>query len=249
MKNKKIKFLTLAMGVLLSSTIVCNATLNLDKNVTKEDQAVMFKEATKQANIGKNYIEHIKITNSKGYIIDQYVDRENYLEQVDEYEKGELLTRKIFYDKGSKVLSIGKDNHEYEGVIMNLDTEISKANKKLFKEISQLESWVKEDLGRYENTVFKKENISDSSIVKYSSKDVNFYFDKDTNFLLKKEELINGEVTQTIEYEKIDKTSKLSKSLFKQESPLIKGYTGYLSSLKVNHINANKEVPLNEAMG
>lgn len=132
---------------------------------------------------------------------------------------------------------------------MNLDSEISEANKKLFKEISQLESWVKEDLGRYENTVFKKENISGSSIVKYSSKDMNFYFDKDTNFLLKKEELINGEVTQTIEYEKIDKTSKLSKSLFKQESPLIKGYTGYLSSLKIKQINAGKEVPLNEAKG
>lgn len=70
MKNKKIKFLTLATGVLLSSTIVCNATLNLDKNVTKEEQAVIFEEATKQANIGANYIEHIKITNSKGYIIE-----------------------------------------------------------------------------------------------------------------------------------------------------------------------------------
>ncbi|MFR2317586.1 hypothetical protein [Terrisporobacter sp.] len=249
MKIKKIGFFMLIIGIFTSASIISNAALDSNEKVSKKEITSLLEEAEEQSNIDNGYLEHITISTEDGYVLDTYVDRENYLEQIDEYENGELVSRKIFYDEGRKLLSIGKDNGEYGAVVMTLDPEIAAENKRLFDEVSQIESYVSDVSKSSRSISFKKKQILDSSIVKYSSKNINLYFDESSNnFLTKQEDLKDGKVYQTTEYEKISKKSKAGKSLFSQTSPLNNNESGsILDDIETIYINQEKDVPLDEA--
>ena len=190
MKKKIIGSCILIVGILLSGSVVYNETTEKLRNVTRKEQLEVFEEAKKQADIGNNYIEHITEIQSDGYTIDTYVDRENGLEQMDTYENNELVNRMIFYDKGSKYLSIGEDDQEFEGVMTKLDESIAKENEKNFENYSQFEDDILSTLEQGKGTFFREEKTSDTSVIKYISRNLNLYFDKESKFLVKKEELL-----------------------------------------------------------
>lgn len=248
MKIKTIAIFILGLSMLVSSSIIVNTALNSNDEVKQGEITSIFQNAISQADVDEEYIEHHRITHANGDSIETYVDRANYLEQIDTYENNELVSRQIFYDEGSKLLSIGKNNDKYEAVVMTLDSEIADENKRLFEEISEMERFISDDLEEYEKDSFKKIKDKDSSILKYSSDKINLYFDEETNFLLKKEYIKDGDIYQTIEFEKIDKTSKLYQSLFEQNAP-IKGKNINLNNLETTYINQGKDVPLEEAKG
>ena len=239
----------LVVGILLSSSIVYNETTNSLKNVIRKEQLEVFEKATKEADIGNSYIEHITEIESNGYVTDTYVDRENYLEQMDKYENNELINRMVFYCKGNKFLSIGKDIDQYEGVITLLDSSIAKENKKNFEQYSQFKNEIITTLEQGKSTFFREEKTSDSSVIKYISRNLNLYFDRETKFLLKKEELVGDKITKNIKFEKIEKASELGKYLFKKESPLILGENIDLSNISIKEVKQELESPLEGAKG
>lgn len=249
MKKKIIGSCILIVGILLSGSVVYNETTENLKNVTRKEQLEVFEEAKKQVDIGDSYIEHITEIQSDGYTVDTYVDRENGLEQMDTYENNELVNRVIFYDKGSKYLSIGKDDQEFEGVMTKLDESIAKENKNNFENYCKFEDYTLNTLEQGKSTFFREEKTSDTSVIKYISRNLNLYFDKESNFLVKKEEIVGDEISKTIKFEKIERTSKLGKSLFKQESPLILGEKIDLSNIKIKNVKYELEAPLKDARG
>ena len=229
---------------MVSSSIIANAALNSDENVSKNEISSTFNKAIEQADIGSDYIEIITLTTSNT-TLKIYSDRPNGVEQTDLYENGELLSRGIMYDYGSKYLSIGASNGEYEATVMTLDPEIAAENKKLCQ-VSLLEKYMIDDLKDYENASFKEVQLLDSFTTKYSSDKINLYFNEDTGFLSKREYLKNGEVFQRMEFETIDKNSKFAQSLFKQNSP-VEGTDINLDNIETTYINEGKDVPLDEA--
>lgn len=236
MKKKIIGSCILIVGILLSGSVVYNETTENLKNVTRKEQLEVFEEAKKQLDIDNSYIEHITEIQSDGYTVDTYVDRENGLEQMDTYENNELVNRMIFYDKGSKYLSIVKDDQEFEGVMTKLDESIAKENKNNFENYSKFEDDTSNTLEQGKSTFFREEKTSDTSVIKYISRNLNLYFDKESNFLVKKEEIVGDKISKTTKFEKIERTSKLGKSLFKQESPLILGGKIDLSNIKIKNV-------------
>lgn len=249
MKKKIIGSCILIVGILLSGSVVYNETTENLKNVTRKEQLEVFEEAKKQLDIDNSYIEHITEIQSDGYTVDTYVDRENGLEQMDTYENNELVNRMIFYDKGSKYLSIVKDNQEFEGVMTKLDESIAKENKNNFENYSKFEDDTSNTLEQGKSTFFREEKTSDTSVIKYISRNLNLYFDKESNFLVKKEEIVGDKISKTTKFEKIERTSKLGKSLFKQESPLILGGKIDLSNIKIKNVKDELEAPLKDARG
>ena len=249
MKKKIIGSCILIVGILLSGSVVYNETTENLKNVTRKEQLEVFEEAKKQLDIDNSYIEHITEIQSDGYTVDTYVDRENGLEQMDTYENNELVNRMIFYDKGSKYLSIVKDNQEFEGVMTKLDESIAKENKNNFENYSKFEDYTLNTLEQGKSTFFREEKTSDTSVIKYISRNLNLYFDKESNFLVKKEEIVGDKISKTTKFEKIERTSKLGKSLFKQESPLILGGKIDLSNIKIKNVKYELEAPLKDARG
>lgn len=249
MKKKIIGSCILIVGILLSGSVVYNETTENLKNVTRKEQLEVFEEAKKQLDIDNSYIEHITEIQSDGYTIDTYIDRENGLEQMDTYENNELVNRVIFYDKGSKYLSIVKDNQEFEGVMTKLDESIAKENKNNFENYSKFEDDTSNTLEQGKSTFFREEKTSDTSVIKYISRNLNLYFDKESNFLVKKEEIVGDKISKTTKFEKIERTSKLGKSLFKQESPLILGGKIDLSNIKIKNVKDELEAPLKDARG
>lgn len=249
MKKKIIGSCILVVVVLLSGSIVYNETTETLRNVTREEQLELFEKATKEADLGEDYIEHITEINADGYVTDTYIDRENYLEQMDEYENNKLARRMVFYDEGNKLLTVGKDSNEFEGDITTLDASIVKENKKNFENYSQFEDYTIRTLKQGKTTFFRKEKSSDPSVIKYTSKNLNLYFDKESKLLVKKEDIIGGEITNTTKFEKIEKTSPLGKSLFKQDSPLMLGEDIDLSNIKIKYLKQELEAPLEEGRG
>ena len=249
MKKKIIGSCILIVGILLSGSVVYNETTENLKNVTRKEQLEVFEEAKKQLDIDNSYIEHITEIQSDGYTVDTYVDRENGLEQMDTYENNELVNRMIFYDKGSKYLSIVKDDQEFEGVMTKLDESIAKKNKNNFENYSKFEDDTSNTLEQGKSTFFREEKTSDTSVIKYISRNLNLYFDKESNFLVKKEEIVGDKISKTTKFEKIERTSKLGKSLFKQESPLILGGKIDLSNIKIKNVKDELEAPLKDARG
>lgn len=249
MKKKIIGSCILIVGILLSGSVVYNETTENLKNVTRKEQLEVFEEAKKQLDIDNSYIEHITEIQSDGYTVDTYVDRENGLEQMDTYENNELVNRMIFYDKGSKYLSIVKDDQEFEGVMTKLDESIAKENKNNFENYSKFEDDTSNTLEQGKSTFFREEKTSDTSVIKYISRNLNLYFDKESNFLVKKEEIVGDKISKTTKFEKIERTSKLGKSLFKQESPLILGGKIDLSNIKIKNVKDELEAPLKDARG
>lgn len=249
MKKKIIGSCILVVVVLLSGSIVYNETTETLRNVTREEQLELFEKATKEVDLGKNYIEHITEINPDGHVTDTYVDRENYLSQMDQYENNKLVSRMVFYDKGNKLLNVGKDSKEFEGDMTTLDPSIVKENKKIFENYSQFEDCAISTLKQGKTTFFREEKSSDSSIIKYTSKNLNLYFDKESKLLVKKEDIIGGKITNTTKFEKIEKTSPLGKSLFKQDSPLILGENIDLSNIKIKNVKQELEAPLEDARG
>ncbi len=223
MKKKIIGSCILIVGILLSGSVVYNETTEKLRNVTRKEQLEVFEEAKEQADMKNSYIEHITEIESEGYTIDTYIDKENGLEQMDTYENNELVNRMIFYDKGSKYLSIGKDDKEFEGIMTQLDESIAKENEKNFENYSQFENNILNTLEQGKRTFFIEEKTSDTSVIKYISRNLNLYFDKESKFLVKKEEIVGNKISTTTEFEKIKRTSNRGKYLFKKESPLIVG--------------------------
>lgn len=151
------------------------------------------------------------------------------------------MSRTISYDKGSKVISIGKNDGVYEAEVMTLDKDISAYNKQLFETESQLENYVYGALEMTRNISYTKEIMTESSIVKYSSKEMNVYFNQnDENFLTKEEFLKDGKIYQTIEYDKINKSSKGGADLFKIDSPLNNKSAAFLKNIKTSYSNLGK---------
>lgn len=249
MKKKIIGSCILIVGILLSGSVVYNETTEKLRNVTRKEQLEVFEEAKKQADIGNNYIEHITEIQSNGYTIDTYVDRENGLEQMDTYENNELVNRMIFYDKGSKYLSIGEDDQEFEGVMTKLDESIAKENEKNFENYSQFEDDILSTLEQGKGTFFREEKTSDTSVIKYISRNLNLYFDKESKFLVKKEEIVGDKISTTTKFEKIERTSNRGKYLFKQESPLILGENIDLSNIKIKYVKDELEALLKDDRG
>lgn len=223
MKKMIIGSCVILVGILLSGSMIYNETTGSYKNVPKKEQLEVFEKAIKEVELDEDYIGHITEIPSSGYVTDTYVDREKYLEQMDEYDNNELLSRIIFYDKGSKYLLVTKEDGEFEGVITKLDEDTAKENKKNFEEYSRFKDEIVSTLKQCESTFFREEETSDDQVIKYTSRNLNLYFNKESKFLVKKEEIVGDEITKTIEFEKIEKTSQLGKSLFKQESPVILG--------------------------
>ena len=249
MKKRIIGSCILVIGILFSGSIVYNETTESLRNITREEQLEMFDEVRSQLESEVNYIEHITEIKPNGYITDTYVDKSNYLEQMDQYNNNELVNRMIFYEKGSKVLSIRKDESEFEGQMTTLDQSIANENKKNFEEYSQFKTEIENALKQGESTFFREEMTSDSSVIKYISKNLNLYFDKESKFLVKKEEIVGKEITKTIEFERIERTSSLGNSLFKQESPIKYDEDVNLSNIRIENIIQKLEAPLENARG
>lgn len=251
MKIKKISMSILVIGIIISGFIVSNAALNQNEKVSTKEVQSTFEDAMTSSKLGENYIEHITITSENGEKVDMYIDRENYLEQSDTYDgSGKLISRNIVYDKGAKVISIGEENNEYEANIMTLDSEIAASNKELFENESQLVSYVEGTLDSIKVESITEKTTINSSIVKYSNKEKNLYFNQeDENFLVKEEYLKNGEIYQTTEYEKINKDSDKVKDLFKKDSPVNNKSGEFLKNIKTSYINSGKDVLLDDARG
>lgn len=249
MNLKRTGICILVIGVFISGSIISNATLNSSDKVSSNEINSILKNSIKTLSTQGEYIEHITISHASGEKVDTYIDRENYLEQCDEYDaNGELLSRVIVYDKGSKALSIGKYNGKYEATIMNLDLDVSSQNKELFENTSQIETYVLGNLDESKNSNFIEKKLINSSIIKYSTDNKNLYFDKDdNNFLIKEETIKDGEIIQTIEYEKISKKSKSSTNYFKLTSPVNEKSGLFLKNIEVTSIDLEKDVPLDNA--
>lgn len=236
-------------GILLSSSVVYNESKGELRNVTREEQLEVFEKARKQAKVEENCIEHVTEVQSDGYVMDMYVDRANYLQQVDTYENNQFLDRMILNCEAGQLLSVGRDNNEYRASITMQDESIVIENRKIFEEYSQFENYIKDSLNEGKNTFFREEKTSDSSVIKYTSKNLNLYFDKESKYLLKKENIVGKEITKVTKFEKIEKTSDFGRRLFKKGAPLILGNNINLSNIKTDNIKQEIEVPLEEARG
>lgn len=189
-------------------------------------------------------IEYVKLTYANGEYLDMYRDVKTGRDQVDYYdEHGNLVTRDISTDFGATYLTIGADSSTgdpvYKGLKSILPEDLVEENKKLLSN-SIIESLFTKDVNSGLESEWKQVKSNHSDLLQYSNKDGNVYLDSKTGMLEKREMIIDGELYQTIEFNKISPNSKSGESLFKIESPFTSSKTRNTVNLKNIEITESK---------
>ena len=245
--NKKISTIAI-IGLVIGSSVVIGKA-NYDSNEIVKNKEIV--KASYENILKADGIDHVRITYSSGEYVDMYRDTKRMLDQTDHYhENGELISRILVLNEGEEAISIGADNGIYSGLRQELAPDAIEENKKLLK-MSMVESYFIDDIESGVDINWESSYTDSDKVIKYSSKNHNLYIDKQSNKLLKREILTNGEISQTIEYDLIDRDSKSGQDLFKIDSPLTSSMKNYidLSNIEMVNSKADPDVPLKYAKG
>lgn len=245
--NKKITTIAIIGIVIASSGVISKA--NYDKNEISKNKEIV--KSSYENILTTDGIDHVRITYANGEYVDMYRDTKRMLDQTDHYlENGELMSRILVLNEGEEAISIGADNGVYAGLRQELAPDAIEENKKLLK-MSMVESYFTDDIKSGLDIDWKSSYTDDDKIIKYSSKNHNLYIDKQSNKLLKREILTNGEISQTIEYDLINRNSRSGQDLFKIDSPLTSKMRNSidLSNIEIVDSKSDPDVPLKDARG
>lgn len=217
--NKYIISTSIMVSIIIGNILITNAENN--KSMIDLSNS---KVRTSLENILDNKgIEYVKLTYSNGEYLDMYRDTLNGKEQIDYYDEfGNLMTRHITNDFGKTMIIIGNDGTveepNYQATRNIIPKDLAKENESLLKK-SYIKSFMTEDTFSVYNTEWKQVRSNDSNLLKFSNKNGNIYIDSSSGDLVKKEIISEGEISQTIEVDKLNFNSEKAKNLFKIDSP------------------------------